>query len=41
MSPEAAACFEGWDVDWSKVGSKYRAEMHSRALKAGAKVKPD
>ena len=38
VSAEAAACFEGWDVDWTKVSSKYRAEMQSRALKAGAKV---
>lgn len=38
VSPDAAACFEYWDVDWSQVGSKYRDEMHTRALKAGAKV---
>lgn len=38
VSPDAAACFGDWDVDWSRVGPQYKAEMHSRALTAGAKV---
>ena len=38
VSPDAAACFESWSVDWSKVVPNYKAEMHSRALKAGAKA---
>ena len=38
VSPEAAACFKDWDVDWSSVSLQYKTEMQSRALKAGAEV---
>lgn len=34
ISPDAAATFEDWSVDWSKVSAEYRNEMHSRVQKA-------
>jgi len=34
VSPEAAAAFEEWDVEWSKVRGAYKEEMHSRVKRA-------
>ena len=34
VSPEAAAEFENWDVDWSTVSKKYRNEMRARVRRA-------
>jgi len=34
VSPDAAAHFDDWDVNWSKVGLKYKNEMHSRVKNA-------
>jgi hypothetical protein len=34
VSPGAAAEFEDWDVDWSKVSEKCRTEMHERVRRA-------
>jgi hypothetical protein len=34
VSPEAAAEFENWDVDWPSVSKKYRDEMRTRVRKA-------
>lgn len=34
VSPEAAAEFENWDVDWSKVSPTYKTEMQARVQKA-------
>jgi hypothetical protein len=34
VSPDAAAEFERWDVDWSKVSEKYKTEMHQRVQQA-------
>jgi len=34
VSPEAAAVFEHWEVDWKTVSDAYRREMHARVQKA-------
>ena len=34
ISPEAAAEFQHWDVDWSKVSPAYKNEMHARVQRA-------
>ena len=34
VSPEAAATFEDWDVDWSKVSSEYKTDMEARVQEA-------
>ncbi len=34
VSPEAAAEFENWDVDWPGVSKRYRDEMRARVRKA-------
>lgn len=34
VSPEAAATFDGWEVDWSTVSKEYRNEMHARVKHA-------
>ncbi|HEU4404584.1 MAG TPA: hypothetical protein VFS43_04750 [Polyangiaceae bacterium] len=39
VSPECAASFEHWDVDWSSVSEPYRREMHSRVEAALAKTR--
>ena len=36
VSPEAAAEYENWDVEWSAVSVAYRTEMQSRVAKAKA-----
>ena len=36
VSPEAAAEYENWDVEWSEVSVAYRTEMQSRVAKAKA-----
>ena len=34
VSPDAAAQFEHWDADWSKVSPAYKNEMQARVKKA-------
>ena len=34
VSPQAAAEFEHWDVDWAKVSTAYKNEMQARVRKA-------
>jgi uncharacterized protein YeaO (DUF488 family) len=34
VSSEAAAVFDHWEVDWSNVGAKYKAELHARVQAA-------
>ncbi len=36
VSPGAAAVFEYWSADWSRVSEKYKNEMHERVRKAKA-----
>jgi hypothetical protein len=36
VSPEAAAHFDSWDVDWFSVSPKYKSLMHDRAKRAKA-----
>ena len=36
VSPDAAAQFDSWDVDWSKVAAKYGDEVHTRVQMAKA-----
>ena len=40
VSPEAAATFDGWEVDWSTVSEEYRNEMHSRVKQGLADKEP-
>jgi hypothetical protein len=34
VSPDAADCFERWDVDWSKVSKRYKHEIDERVRRA-------
>jgi hypothetical protein len=34
VSPESAAEFDNWDVDWSKVSPTYKTEMQARVQKS-------
>ncbi|MBT8421387.1 MAG: hypothetical protein KJO08_11095 [Gammaproteobacteria bacterium] len=36
VSPEAAACFDEWNVDWKDVAPAYKDEMHRRVNAASS-----